>query len=233
MVSYRGAFRPAAIALLLCACLVLMCFPVSSVESQFSDSYTSGIFYRRLTNVTLTGDQRSDIVKIAMSQVGYTEGNGTAGYSGLTSGSKNYTEYGRWYEKNVKADGYYKAAWCASFVTWCANQANIPSDIVRYHAYTPEGYNWFKTNATAYSRSQVESGSYTPQPGDIVYFKSNWNSNNVNHVGIVVRYANGILYTVEGNTNSGEETSDGGSVCLKSYKISNTFIRYICCPNYQ
>ncbi len=233
MVTYRSALRRTAIALLLCVTLLLTGLPVHSVESQFSSSYTTGIFYRRLTNVQLTGDQRTDIVNIAMSQIGYTESNKKSDLAGFASGSKNYTEYGLWYNNLYGPGGFEKAAWCAMFVSWCANQANISKNIVTYHAYTPTGYNWFKSNAHAYSRKQVANGVYTPLPGDIVYFKSNWNNNTVNHVGIVVRYEDGILYTVEGNTNSGEETSDGGSVCLKSYKISNTFIRYICAPNYN
>lgn len=234
MVRYRTTLMRTILALLLCSATILLCFPVHSVESSFSEGYSSAIFYRRLTNVQLTGDPRTDIVNVAMSQIGYTEGNSKQEYSGLYSGNKNYTEYGLWYEGlQDQPGGFNRSAWCASFVSWCANHANISSNVVTYHAYTPTGYSWFKNNAKAYSRSQVADGAYAPQPGDIVYFKSNWNNNIVNHVGIVVRYEDGILYTVEGNTNSGEETSDGGSVCLKSYNISNTFIRYICVPNYK
>lgn len=233
MVTYRSAFRRTAAVLLLCVTIALMYTPAHSVPSQFSNGYTTGIFYRRLTNVQLTGNQRTDLVNVAMSQIGYTEANNKDGLAGLTSGSKNYTEYGLWYKNHVDgSDVYDRAAWCASFVSWCANQAGISKDIVTYHAYTPSGYNWFKANAHAYSRKQVANGSYTPLPGDIVYFKSA-KSSRINHVGIVIQYQDGVLYTVEGNTNSGEETNDGGSVCLKSYKITNTFIQYICAPNYK
>ncbi len=233
MLTYRSALRRTAAAMLACLILLLSCLPVFSVQSPFSSVYASGIFYQRLCNVQLTGDQRTDIVNVAMSQIGYTEGNTDDGYSGLTGGKKNYTEFGRWYTEYVDStDVYYKSAWCAAFVSWCANHANISKDVVTYHAYTPSGYNWFKSNAKAYTRAQVANGTYTPQPGDIVYFKSA-KSSRINHVGIVIRYEDGILYTVEGNTNSGEETNDGGSVCLKSYNISNTFIQHICVPNYK
>ena len=84
----------------------------------------------------------------------------------------------------------------------------------------------------AYTRQQVADGEYLPQPGDIIYFKSNRNSDKVNHVGIVVRYEDGVLYAVEGNTNDTAHSTNGGQVCLKSYEISDTFIRYICSPNY-
>lgn len=213
--------------------LSFLSLPIHSVESDFSTGYISNIFYRRLTNVELTGDQRQDIVNVALSQIGYTEGNSKNEYSGLGNGSKNYTEYGLWYDNLYGPAGFNRSAWCACFVSWCAYQAGISTDTVLYHAYTPTGYSFFKQKGQAYSRSQVENGTYIPQPGDLIYFKSNINNNSVNHVGIVVRYADGIIYTVEGNTNVGENTSDGGSVCLKSYSISNSFIRYICCPNYQ
>lgn len=216
--------------LALCACLV--CVSVHSTQAGFSSSYTRGIFYRRLCNIQLTGDQRTDIVNVAMSQLGYTEGNGKTELSGLAGGNKNYTEYGLWYDNIYGPEGFNHAAWCASFVSWCAYQAGISKQTVYYHAFTPYGLSWFEDQGLAYSRAQVEKGNYTPQPGDIVYFKSSANNQRVNHVGIVVRYEDGILYAVEGNTRVGSQTSDGGQVCLKSYKISNTFIRYICCPNY-
>lgn len=232
--TYRKRLMHLIASCLLCISIFLTGTTVHSAQPGFSESYMSGIFYRRLSNVTLTGDQRTDIVNVAMSQIGYTESNNSSDLTGFGNGKKNYTEFGLWYKNNVdSSDAYQKAAWCASFVSWCAKQADIPSSVVTYHAYTPTGYTWFKNNASVYSRQQIQNGKYTPQPGDIIYFKSGSNGNIVNHVGIVVRYGDGVIYTVEGNTNAGENTSDGGSVCLKSYNISNSFIRYICCPNYQ
>lgn len=218
---------------LLCASLICLGTPAASVEDDFSSDYRASIFYRRLCNVKLTGDQRSDIVNVALSQISYTEGNDKYSLSGLTKGSKNYTEYGRWYDGIYGPDGYNRAAWCAMFVSWCACQAGISSDTLTYHAYTPTGLQWFKDRARAYTRAQVARGTYTPQPGDVIYFKSSANRNEVNHVGIVVRYGDGIIYTVEGNTYPGENSSEGGQVCIKSYSINDTFIRYICSPDYR
>lgn len=233
MVTYLRRFRRVAAVCLLCVCLAHICFPVHSVELEYSDSYRSGIFYRRLSNVPQTGDQRTDIVNVALSQIGYMENDQGSDLSGCTSGNKNYTEFGLWYKNHVdSSDAFHKAAWCASFVSWCASQAGVSSTVVYYHAYTPAGLNWFSARGQAYTRSQVEKGDYLPQPGDIVYFKSSANSQRVNHVGIVVRYTNGILYAVEGNTYPNAKSNEGGQVCLKSYPISDTFIRYICSPNY-
>lgn len=118
------------------------------------------------------------------------------------------------------------------FVSWCAWQAGIPSETVFYHAYTVYGVNWFTARGLTYTRAQAEDGTYTPQPGDLVYFKSNRNGDKVNHVGILLKYENGILYAIEGNTNDTAHSTNGGQVCLKSYFISDSFIQYICSPNY-
>ena len=60
-----------------------------------SSSYKSGKYYTNLTKVTLTGDQRTDIVNIANSQIGYQEGASSSELSGTVKGSGNYTEYGQ------------------------------------------------------------------------------------------------------------------------------------------
>lgn len=234
MTDYRKITKRGCAALLLSALLLLSTFSVSSVETMHSASYASSIFCRRLHNVKLTGDMRTDIVNVAMSQIGYCEGNSLAQLSGCEPGSANYTEYGLWYNNLQSAPGgYEKAMWCAMFVSWCANQAGISSEISHYHAYTVYGVNWFIARNLSYTRQEVEDGVYTPQPGDLVYFKSNRNGDKVNHVGIVLQYEDGILYAIEGNTNDVAQSTNGGQVCLKSYEISDTFIRYICSPNYQ
>ena len=221
-------------ATMLIVILLLLALPTYSAEPAYSASYASGIFCRRLENIKLTGDPRTDIVNVALSQIGYCEGDSTNQISGCQPGTKNYTEYGLWYNNLQDGPGgYERAMWCASFVSWCAFQAGISNNTVYYHAYTVYGLNWFTTNSDVYTRQQVEDQLYIPQPGDIVYFKSNRNGDKVNHVGIVLKYEDGILYAVEGNTNDTAHSTNGGQVCLKSYEITDTFIRYICSPNYS
>lgn len=89
-----------------------------SLEYSASSSYKSSSFYKNLSKVELTGDQVTDLVNVAKSQVGYHEG----ALSGYGSGSSNITEYGRWYGNN----GTY---WCNVFVSWCAYVAGIPSNV--------------------------------------------------------------------------------------------------------
>lgn len=199
--------------------------PVSALEYSGSAGYMSGKYYRALTEVKLTGDPRTDIVNVARSQVGYQEGGSANQLSGEVYGGVNFTEYGRWYGV--------QSMWCAMFASWCADVAGISTDIVPKHSYTPEGLKWFRDRGRAYSRAKVAEGAYTPQPGDLIYFKSSRNKNPTNHVGIVSGYSNGTVYVIEGNTSSASISTNGGNVAQKSYAITNTYIVYICCPDYE
>ena len=200
--------------------------PVRAVDYAGSDSYKTGKYYRALQEVTLTGDPRTDIVNIALSQVGYQESAYIKELSGEIVGNANFTEYGDWYPMQDQ--------WCAMFVSWCAALAGISDKVVPKHSYTPNGLYWMKDQwGRAYSRAKVEAGAYTPQPGDIIYFKSPTTKATTNHVGIVTGYRDGVVYTVEGNTSSPAIFSGGGTVARKSYPITNSYIVYICSPDYE
>ena len=69
-----------------------------------SASYRSGKYYTQLCNVSLTGNQRTDLVNVARSQLGYHEGDNTSQLHGESSGSRNYTEYGYWYGRGIPED---------------------------------------------------------------------------------------------------------------------------------
>lgn len=191
--------------------------PAFAVSYNGSKSYKSGKYYTALTKVKLTGNKRTDIVNIAKSQVGYHEGNNSSQIKGNSSGSGNYTEYGRWYGM--------QDMWCAMFVSWCANNAGVSTSVIPKHAATTVGLQKFKDWGRAYSRANVAAGNYTPKAGDIIYFKSSRTSAVTNHVGIVTKFSGGKVYTVEGNSSN--------KVTEKSYQISNTYIVYICSPNYN
>lgn len=198
--------------------------PAHALRYDGSSYYESGKYYRALTQVQLTGDQRTDIVNIALSQVGYQEGGSRAQLSGEVFGGVNFTEYGSWYGL--------QDMWCAMFASWCAHVAQIPETVVPRHSYTPEGLQWFRDRGLAHDREELAAGTYTPQPGDLVYFRSSRNENRTNHVGIVVACEGGKLYTVEGNIGSSSTYSNGGMVDRVSYPITNTYIVAVCSPNY-
>ena len=210
--------------LFLCLSLMLqqtLQAPKEQIKYQGSSSYTQSVFYERLTS-TNKEDVRSNMVNIAKSQIGYMEGGSKKQLDGTKISSGNYTEYGSWYGM--------QDAWCAMFVSWCANLAgetNIPK-----HASCTSGLKALQKQGIAHTRQSVANGDYIPQPGDVVYFanKATLSSGKLSsHVGIVVKYENGILYTIEGNTSSNDKSiKTGGMVAEKSYKISNTYIIYVC-----
>ena len=196
-----------------------------ALQYDGSASYESGIYYQRLIKVKLTGNQRKDIVAIAQSQVGYQEGSNSKQLSGEIFGKGNYTEYGRWYGL--------QAMWCAIFVSWAADVADVSNNVIPKHCFTPTGLQWFKDRGRSYTRAQILAGKYIPKAGDIVYFKSERNKNLTNHVGIVTGYVNGYLYTIEGNASSKGINTNGGTIARKKYSISDKYIVAVCCPAYK
>ena len=134
-----------------------------------------------------TGDQAEDIVGVALTQAGYTN-DGTG------------TKYGAWYSKGAE-----NVAWCAMFVSWCANQAEIPTSIIPKHSTCDTGMNWFKKKGL-WQDSSFYGGSYTPQRGDIVYFSKDHIPTHSSHVGVVTGTSGKYLQVIEGNTTSDYKT---------------------------
>lgn len=165
----------------------------NSAKFSYSSAYKSSKYYKQLKKVVLTGDQRKDIVKVALSQVGYHEGNSKSGYSGTKSGSRNYTEYGR-------AVANMHAGWCGFFVSWCANQANIPTTIIKKTGIPSAG---------SYGLTLKKKSSYKPIAGDLIFFT-------YRHVGIVYKVDSKYVYTVEGNCSNKVKTR---KYSLKSREI--------------
>ena len=186
-----------------------------------SASYEQSIYYERLISINKK-DIRTNMVNIAKSQLGYMEGMSNKQLDGTMVSSGNYTEYGSWYGM--------QDAWCAMFVSWCANLAgetNIPK-----HASCTTGLKALQKKSVAHTRQEIANGEYIPQPGDIVYFanKSILSSGKISsHVGIVVKYEDGYLYTIEGNTTPNNKAiKTGGIVEEKVYSITNEYVIYIC-----
>lgn len=128
---------------------------------------------------------------------GFSTGNDTIVQIALTQiGNVGGEPYWSWYGFNSRVE------WCACFVSWCANEAGyIEIGVIPKFAGCCNGVDWFR------DRGQFQDNSYTPNPGDIIFF--DWDSPNgssgpqdglADHVGIVEKVENGIVYTVEGNT---------------------------------
>ena len=91
--------------------------------------------------------------------------------------------------------GYYdRVDWCAIFVSWVADQCGYldAGVLPRMEGVLPY-VEWF------IQHNQWQSRDFVPLPGDIIFF--DWDGDGLaNHVGIVARVEDGIVYTVEGNT---------------------------------
>ena len=126
-----------AVCALLCATMLVSFFALPASASikpnysayKYGDAYMTSVYYERLLEARskLTGDHRYDVILIALSQVGYHEGDCDADMDGWNlGGSGNYVEYNRLF---TKLDGIWGYAWCAAFVSWCQFQAGIPAEI--------------------------------------------------------------------------------------------------------
>ncbi|MBR4880346.1 MAG: CHAP domain-containing protein [Clostridia bacterium] len=156
-----------------------------------------------------TGNQIEDLVAVATTQIGYTEGNSISQQGGTSGGSKNYTKYGAWYGLNPDP-------WCAMFVSWCANKAGIPTTVIPKHASCDIGMQWFQGKGL-WKWSKSCGGSYTPKRGDIIYFRTNTAiTYDSTHVGIVYNCDGSTVYTIEGNASNKCQT--------KSYALSDAYI---------
>lgn len=142
-----------------------------------------------------TGNQRADIIGVALTQVGYVEG------------SNNDTKYGTWY-------GLPYQPWCATFISWCARQAEISTDILARSGVASPSY---------FQISYKSGTSYTPRPGDLFFTPGNY------HTGLVYYVEGEYFYTIEGN-GSASGSYEGDRVIINKRKISKYTFGI---PNYE
>lgn len=157
------------------------------------------------------------IIEIALAEVGYLEKKSNSQLNDKTAnaGTANWTKYGVWYGDYTGAgSSFYNTYWCAMFVSWCSNKAGT-GDATGYFAYCPYWVSHFK------NKGQWVTSN--PKAGDIIFFHS---GGTANHVGLVYKVSGTTVYTVEGNTSSGNNTvvANGGGVFTKSYSTSNSRI---------
>lgn len=144
--------------------------------------------------------QRESIVSLAIGEIGHAEPTGD-------------DKYIKWYSTSIPLT----TAWCAIFVSWCANKAGVSTSVIPKFASCTIGMNWFKGKG----RWRNKSG-YTPQSGDIIFFT---NKKGVStHVGIVEKVIGNTVHTIEGNAND--------KVMRRTYEKSNSYILGYGVPNY-
>lgn len=130
------------------------------------------------------------IVKVAIDE--YESGEGYE-----TPMGSNRVKYNDWYYGRPAYGEDYP--WCAVFVSWCAEQCGLLesgtfprtagcANMVGY--FQSKGFDFYPN----LSLTPFGGGSYTPVPGDIIFW-SGWS-----HVGIIVEVTDNTIVTIEGNS---------------------------------
>ena len=193
-----------------------------------SSAYKKSIYYDNITSLEKTGDMATDVVLVALSQVGYHEGNSSSDLNGYNAnGDKNYVEYTY---LTGKLNGYqnngYAYAWCASFVSWSLTHAGVPRAL--YGGNAPGCYTLVENMQKAGAKINSPT-SYKPKTGDIVFFKNS--SATYSHVGIVIYSDTNYVYTVEGNA-SATGYNGAGAVVKKRHSLKSTSLSKYVTLNY-
>lgn len=157
-------------------------------DSYGDTQYVSHVLRYYPFGRAFTGGGNQAIVEVALTQLGNEGGQ----------------PYWSWYGFSSREE------WCACFVSWCAEQCSYTEGgFIPKFAGCVSGANWFK------ERNQWQDRNYEPTAGDIIFF--DWEGDgSTDHVGIVEKYENGVVYTVEGNS--------GDAVKQRQYTVGSSSI---------
>ena len=163
-----------------------------------------------------TGGNIADLIAVAKTQIGYTELSTSTGKPLSKGQDGGYTKYGAWF-------GAPTTAWCAFFVAWCANQADISTSVIPRIGNCASLVNWYSQRGRYYPKS-----GFTPKAGDLIFF--NWSGGSTaKHIGIVTGVSGNNVYVVEGNTGS----SQGYRAEAKTRNKNASYILGYARPNYN
>lgn len=118
------------------------------------------------------GTSNSKLVNIALSQVGNQGG----------------TPYWSWYGYKERVE------WCACFISWCAYQSGDLNITIPKFSAVKDGIKYYQ------NKGLWGDKNYIPKTGDLIFF--DWQQDGISdHVGVVEKVENNIIYTIEGNSN--------------------------------
>ena len=134
--------------------------PVMTAHAAYENTYKN------------TGNQRSDIIGVAKTQIGNTSG------SKYTFGAGN-------------------VSWCAYFIVWCARQANIDSSIIKTNGWADAddfGAKYYSRGSYTPKSGDIIIFDYPP------YSTKTPASSYGDHVGLVEYVEGSTVHTIEGNS---------------------------------
>lgn len=161
---------------------------ISQLDDSSSSSSSGG-----------TNGTASKFLSVAAAEIGTTEN---------PIGSNNQ-KYGEWFGMNG-------VAWCAIFVSWCANKAGVSNVVPDSFSSVSQFQSWY-SNKGLYRKKD----SYTPKAGDIMIQKSGGAS----HIGIVESVNSSGFTAIEGNSSN--------RVQRVTYSFNNSKISGYGCPDWS
>lgn len=143
----------------------------------------------------------SNVVKVALQEVGYIESEG------------NKTKYGRWFGLNG-------LPWCGIFVSWCYAMGGIKLPNIGFK----RGFAGCQTAVEYFSDKKMIVQN--PVAGDIVFY--DWQGDGrCDHTGIYLkRDDDKTFYAIEGNTSTANQ-SNGGCVMVRNRHYKNCIFIHI------
>ena len=159
-------------------------------------AYVSHVLRYYVIGRSFMGEGNGAMVAVAQSQLGNVGGE----------------PYWSWYGYNDRVE------WCAIFVSWVADQCGyLDTGVLPKMEGVRPYVDWFRESG------QWQGRDYEPSPGDIIFF--DWESDGLaDHVGIVEKVENGLIYTIEGNS---------GDRCIENhYYLGSAPVYGFGCPYY-
>lgn len=167
----------------------LECYSDLNADVESYEEWTASV-------PALSGDRNSDVVAVAVSQLGYTESDNNYLVTGDDQ-TQGYTRFGHWYgdavdggadrlENGLSTCAY--ADWNAMFTSFVLDQAGIYD-----MGYSSDAGDW--AGALSDAGIYADAADYTPVAGDLVFFDSTG-------AGTEVGIVSGVNADDEGNVNS-------------------------------
>ncbi|MEI7819126.1 MAG: CHAP domain-containing protein [bacterium] len=162
------------------------------------------LFYAALAGVTSNPTSNPLCTGILESQAGGLGGGGTKDGNQIVSIALAEVGHKEWDSRVLEYTDGKQWAWCASFVSWVYKQNGTPFKGGISGGWLIPAVSDLKSYLEKNGEFHPVGDGYTPQPGDIVIFKSNGAS----HTGIVEKFENDRFYTIEGNTSNAVKKRD-------------------------
>lgn len=165
--------------------------------TYLSEKSSDAVTVTTTTSVTSTKSKREQLVEFTETLIGQNEANG------------DDDVFIKWYNSAAGTSFSMTVSWCSIWISYCARQVEIPTDQILTTASCTSAMTWFKKQGTW---KDAHTG-YIPKMGDLIYFNTDGDDSNVEHVGMVKKVDSTKVYTIEGNSSD--------SVKENSYLLNN------------